>query len=234
MMGAAENISDLRTLLSIVAEETGALKMSDADEDSVGWTTEGQLPMTFGHVRRAHSALAALEAALSAAEPVEKDKNPMRFFADNVDNWGALEWFNRMVDACEDHDRKRMQAFRCADADEKDMLSLSADTSKMIMSSSAFHLARKHKDEILSALSAQVQDVAEREPKEIATWEEQQAFEAWAKGERYEMHQHPLHYLFMDPKTNAARKGWKAALQFIRDRSAAAPAKQEGGDVTSQ
>lgn len=70
MMGAAENISDLRTLLSIVAEETGALKMSDADEDSVGWTTEGQLPMTFGHVRRAHSALAALEAALSAAEPV--------------------------------------------------------------------------------------------------------------------------------------------------------------------
>ncbi len=69
-MDAAENISDLRTLLSIVAEETGALKMSDADEDSVGWTTEGQLPMTFGHVRRAHSALAALEAALSAAKPV--------------------------------------------------------------------------------------------------------------------------------------------------------------------
>ncbi|EHJ97769.1 hypothetical protein AT5A_14947 [Agrobacterium tumefaciens 5A] len=69
-MGAAESISDLRSLLSIVAEETGALKMNDADEDSVGWTTEGPLPMTFGHVRRAHSALAALEAALSAAEPV--------------------------------------------------------------------------------------------------------------------------------------------------------------------
>ncbi len=70
MMGAAESISDLRSLLSIVAEETGALKMNDADEDSVGWTTEGPLPMTFGHVRRAHAALAALEAALSAAEPV--------------------------------------------------------------------------------------------------------------------------------------------------------------------
>ena len=40
------------------------------------------------------------------------------------------------------------------------MLSLSADTSKMIMSSSAFQLARNHKDEILSTLSAQVQDVA--------------------------------------------------------------------------
>ncbi|WP_142627523.1 DUF551 domain-containing protein [Rhizobium sp. P007] len=70
MMGAAENISDLRTLLTIVAEETGALKMSDADDDSVGWTSEGPLPMTFGHVRRAHVALASLEAALSAAEPV--------------------------------------------------------------------------------------------------------------------------------------------------------------------
>ncbi len=71
MMGAAENIADLRSILSIVAEETGALKMEDADEDSVGWTTEGPLPMTFGHVRRAHAALAALEAALSAAEPVK-------------------------------------------------------------------------------------------------------------------------------------------------------------------
>lgn len=70
MMGAAESISDLRSLLSIVAEETGALKMNDADEDSVGWTTEGPLPMTFGHVRRAHAALAALESALSPAEPV--------------------------------------------------------------------------------------------------------------------------------------------------------------------
>lgn len=81
---------------------------------------------------------------------------------------------------------------------------------------------------IRSALTTHVQDVAERELKEIATWEDQQAFEAWAQGERYEMYQHPLHYLFTDPKTNAARQGWKAALQFIRDRSAAAPAKQEG------
>ncbi len=102
-----------------------------------------------------------IEAALSAAEPIEQDENPMRFFAGNVDKWGALEWFNRMVDACEDHDRKRTQAFRCENLDEKDMLSLSADTSKMIMSSSAFQLARNHKDEIRSALSAQVQDESE-------------------------------------------------------------------------
>jgi hypothetical protein len=98
---------------------------------------------------------AALEAALSAAEPVEQDENPMRFFADNVDKWGALEWFNRLVDACEDHDRKLTKAFRCEDPDEKDMLSLPADTSRMIMSSSAFRLAREHRDEIRNALAPQ-------------------------------------------------------------------------------
>ena len=87
-------------------------------------------------------------------------ENPMRFFSENVGNWGALQWFNRLVDACEDHDRKRRDAFLSNDADEKDMLSLSADTSKKIMSSSAFRLAREHKDDIRSALSAQVQDVA--------------------------------------------------------------------------
>lgn len=80
----------------------------------------------------------------------------------------------------------------------------------------------------LRSISTQVQDVAGWQSKEIATWEDQQAFEAWAQGERYEMHQHPLHYLFIDPETNAARQGWKAALQFIRDRYAATPAKQEG------
>ena len=78
-MGAAENIADLRSILSIVAEETGALKMEDADEDSVGWTTEGPLPMTFGHVRRAHAALAALEAALTAAEPIELRNDDVGF-----------------------------------------------------------------------------------------------------------------------------------------------------------
>ncbi|MCZ7929495.1 hypothetical protein [Agrobacterium pusense] len=162
MMGTVESIFDLRSLLSIVAEETGALKMNDADEDCVGWTAEGPRQMTFGHVRRAHSALAALEAALSAAESVEKDENPMRFFADKVDNWGALEWFNRMADACEDHDRKRRIIVQCADEEEKDILEISANTSKMVMTSSAFHLARECKDVVVSALSAQVQDADEQ------------------------------------------------------------------------
>jgi hypothetical protein len=60
----------LEQLVALVAEDTGALVMPDPDEDSVGYTLEGELEMTFGHVRRAHAAISSLEAALSAAEPV--------------------------------------------------------------------------------------------------------------------------------------------------------------------
>lgn len=45
---------------------------------------------------------------------------------------------------------------------------------------------------------------------------EQYAFEAWAQSKHYDMHEHPLHYLFMDKQTNAARQGWKAALEYVR------------------
>lgn len=48
----------------------------------------------------------------------------------------------------------------------------------------------------------------------IPSWKDQAAFEEWAATERYEMHQHPLHYLFLDPKTAAARNGWKAGMAF--------------------
>ncbi|WP_421365635.1 hypothetical protein [Agrobacterium tumefaciens] len=78
-------LEDVSALVAIVAKDTGALVMSDQAEYSVGWTTEGPLPMTFGHVRRAHAALAALEAALSAAEPRgylvhDKDNPDGRYF----------------------------------------------------------------------------------------------------------------------------------------------------------
>lgn len=43
---------------------------------------------------------------------------------------------------------------------------------------------------------------------------EQYLFEEWAKRNRYDMCEHPLHYIFMDAKTNAARMGWKAALAY--------------------
>ena len=53
----------------------------------------------------------------------------------------------------------------------------------------------------------------------LPSHQEQAAFEEWATESRYEMHQHPLHYLFVDKQTNAARQGWKAALAFVRKLS---------------
>lgn len=43
---------------------------------------------------------------------------------------------------------------------------------------------------------------------------EQEAFEAWAKGQNYDMACHPLHWLFLDSKTYAARQGWAAGLEY--------------------
>ncbi|MEH3111553.1 MAG: hypothetical protein PGN22_15780 [Agrobacterium cavarae] len=76
--------------------------------------------------------------------------------------------------------------------------------------------------------SAQVQDVAGWKPPQACDGKEQLAFEAWAVSQRYDMHEHPLHYIFMDPKTSAARLGWNAALQYVRDQFAASPAPNKG------
>ena len=43
---------------------------------------------------------------------------------------------------------------------------------------------------------------------------ESAAFETHAKNAGLILDQHPLHYLFLDEKTHAARQAWKAALQF--------------------
>lgn len=43
---------------------------------------------------------------------------------------------------------------------------------------------------------------------------EQEAWEDWAKRERHDMSEHPLHYLFLNERTNAARQGWKAGLVY--------------------
>ncbi|MFC7663958.1 hypothetical protein ACFQWF_16365 [Methylorubrum suomiense] len=43
---------------------------------------------------------------------------------------------------------------------------------------------------------------------EIAAWE------AYGQRAGLDMHEHPLHYLFPDAKTNAARQGWKAGIAW--------------------
>lgn len=49
---------------------------------------------------------------------------------------------------------------------------------------------------------------------------EQDAFEEWAASNGYDMHVHPLHWLFMNEKTDAARRGWKAGLTHAAERLA--------------
>jgi len=75
---------------------------------------------------------------------------------------------------------------------------------------------------------------------EVAKWPttcdgiEQDAFEAWATSERMVMDTHPLHWLFLDAKTNAARKGWKAGLKHAADRCRAlTPPAPEAETVAS-
>lgn len=45
---------------------------------------------------------------------------------------------------------------------------------------------------------------------------EVEAFEDFARDNRLNMAQHPLHYLFLDSNTSMARLGWKAAVEFIQ------------------
>ena len=52
---------------------------------------------------------------------------------------------------------------------------------------------------------------------------EQPAFELWAKSEGFDMNEHPIHYIFTDPETAAARIAWKAGLVHAVERMKAAP-----------
>lgn len=73
----------------------------------------------------------------------------------------------------------------------------------------------KHRDATITTLRAEVERLKKLEPVTLpATCDgiEQDAFEAWAKNERYDMAKHPLHWLFLDTRTYHARQGWKAGL----------------------
>jgi len=43
---------------------------------------------------------------------------------------------------------------------------------------------------------------------------EQEAWEAWARVQRFDMVEHPMHYLFLNERTDAARQGWKGGLVY--------------------
>lgn len=46
------------------------------------------------------------------------------------------------------------------------------------------------------------------------------AFEKFGHNAFMDMSLHPIHYLFMNPETAGARKGWKAALAYCREQYA--------------
>lgn len=71
-----------------------------------------------------------------------------------------------------------------------------------------------------SCLDAAGSEVPGWTPPQACDGKEQYAFEAWAVSNSYDMNEHPLHYIFLDGKTNAARRGWSAALEYVRNQFA--------------
>ena len=80
-----------------------------------------------------------------------------------------------------------------------------------VMRAEAAEIARAHPSSSIEGVK--VTDVAK-----ICDGVEQNAFEAWASNEGFDMHEHPIHYLFLDEKTSSARQGWKAGLDHARQR----------------
>ncbi len=64
---------------------------------------------------------------------------------------------------------------------------------------------------------------------EVCDGKEQEAFEVYASGKGYDMATHPLHYLFINDKTNAARRSWAAAISYCNSVATAPqqPAKEQ-------
>lgn len=85
---------------------------------------------------------------------------------------------------------------------------------------------------------AAVQAEREATPK-ACDGKEQFAFEAWAKRRGFDLTEHPLHYLFLDERTDAARDGWRSAIQYVQDQIRArgptdALAGKERGEVSKK
>ena len=92
--------------------------------------------------RRLNDAITAALAAAPAPQPVAV--KPLDMFMNNVDAWGAAEWFGRMADAVRGHDDARVSGDEFAD--------IEAETFKNIMTSSAFTLVRDYEQQVRAAL----------------------------------------------------------------------------------
>lgn len=81
-----------------------------------------------------------------------------------------------------------------------------------------------------SPTSSRAQAAGVELPK-VCDGKEQDEFEAWARTENFDMTTHPLHWLFLNERTSAARNGWKAALEYVNRAALAAPAPAQAAGV---
>jgi len=79
-------------------------------------------------------------------------------------------------------------------------------------------------ESLRAAVSAATKPTADLSALAASSPAEVDAFEAWAQGQKYDMSTHPLHWLFLDERTYAARQGWKSALEFVQSLLATKPA----------
>jgi hypothetical protein len=78
--------------------------------------------------------------------------NPMALFSENVDRWGAAEWFDRLAKAIREQD-KAVRAMYQLTGDDKDAHEITFETYRNIASSSAMHLIRDYEEQVRAALS---------------------------------------------------------------------------------
>jgi len=93
-------------------------------------------------------------------------------------------------------------------------------------------IVAKHEAQILAALASPPPVVPEEVRRKLASCskEEIAAWEAYGEKAGLDMHEHPLHYLFLDDKTYAARHGWKAGIEWALSLLAAATPSKPVGD----
>ena len=88
--------------------------------------------------------------------------SPMQFFSENVDRWGAAEWFDRLAKAIRAQDEACGLMHRAAKED-KWAYEASLETYRNIAASSAMRLVRDYEQQVRAALLAALSE-AEQQP----------------------------------------------------------------------
>jgi len=88
--------------------------------------------------------------------------SPMQFFSENVDRWGAAEWFDRLAKAIRAQDEACGLMHRAAKED-KWAYEASLETYRNIAASSAMRLVRDYEQQVRAALLAAFSE-AEQQP----------------------------------------------------------------------